>query len=131
MGYFCQILAMFSQGLSYIMHDSLSYKLSPALNDIESHPEMSKDVDEYAQLCHMSKYHFIREFKKLTGQSPIQYRNSLCMSRAAELLENTNLSVYEIAASLGIDNPLYFSKKFKDFYGISPSSYRSIVSDEK
>ena len=131
MGYFCQMLSMFSQGLSYVMHDSLSEKLSPALKDIENHPETPKDVGEYAQMCHMSKYHFIREFKRLTGQSPIQYRNALCMNRAAELLENTNLSVSEIAASMGIDNPLYFSKKFKDFYGISPSSYRTTVSDKK
>ena len=124
MGYFCQLLAIFSQGFSYVTHDSLSGKLSTAIKDIESHPEIQKDVGEYAQMCHMSKYHFIREFKKLTGQSPIRYRNALCMSRAAELLESTTMSVGEISAAVGIDNPLYFSKKFKDFYGLSPAAYR-------
>ncbi len=126
MGLFCHLLTTLSRTGAYAEVNKLFLKLSPALKEIESRPHVCHTIDEYAAMCHMSKYHFIREFKKLKNQSPIQYRNALCMSRAAELLESTDMSVSEISAAVGIDNPLYFSKKFKDFYGASPVAYRNI-----
>ncbi len=131
MGLFCHLLATLSRTGAYAEVNKLFNKLSPALKEIESRPHIYHSIDEYAAMCHMSKYHFIREFKKLKEQSPIQYRNELCMIRAAELLDSTDMSVSEISAAVGIDNPLYFSKKFKDFYGSSPVAYRHIGDFEK
>ena len=81
-------------------------------------------VAEYAALCHMSEFHFLHEFKALTGMSPISYRDALLIRQARTLLDSTTLTVSEIAYTLGIVDALYFSKKFKKHVGISPSRYR-------
>ncbi|MBE6577050.1 MAG: helix-turn-helix domain-containing protein [Ruminococcaceae bacterium] len=131
MGLFCHLLTTLSRTGAYGEVNKLFIKLSPALKEIESRPHICHSIDEYANMCHMSKYHFIREFKKFKGSSPIQYRNTLCMTHAAELLESTDMSISEISVAIGIDNPLYFSKKFKDFYGHSPICYRHMTALKK
>ena len=51
----------------------------------------------------------------------------LTPEEAKELLENTDLSITEIAQNLGIEDSLYFCKKFKAFFGIAPSRYRKTL----
>ena len=56
--------------------------------------------------------------------SPAHYILSLRMVNAQSLLENTDYNIGEIAAIVGYDNPLYFSRVFKKEYGVSPAQYR-------
>jgi AraC-like DNA-binding protein len=46
------------------------------------------------------------------------------MNSAGEYLQFTTLNITQIAEKLGFENIYYFSRKFKSFYGISPSEYR-------
>lgn len=124
MGLFCQLLSYLCAEHPDRENAGLSQKLSPALALMQDHNKKGLSVEQYAEICHMSKYHFIREFKRLTGQPPQKYLNAYRMSRAADLLEDTEASVIEIAAMIGVEDSLYFSKKFKDYFGSSPSEYR-------
>lgn len=47
------------------------------------------------------------------------------MNKAAELLKDDRLTVAEVGYQVGIDDPYYFSKSFKNFFGVSPTKYRT------
>ena len=72
----------------------------------------------------MSVCWFIRSFKEYTGMAPAQYLTSIRMADARGLLESSDYSVGEIAALVGYENPLYFSRIFKKYNGCPPSIYR-------
>jgi AraC family transcriptional regulator of arabinose operon len=50
----------------------------------------------------------------------------LRMTRARGLLDRTTLTIAEIARAVGYDDPLYFSRHFRDRHGVSPREYRAI-----
>jgi transcriptional regulator GlxA family with amidase domain len=61
----------------------------------------------------------------LTGKTPIEFIRHIRLRRAAELLEKSQLTVAEIAYSVGFNNPKNFSQYFKDEFNRIPSAYRS------
>ena len=77
-----------------------------------------------AATSELSRYHFIREYKRQTGQTPMQAFQHLKVSRACYLLDMTDLSVADIAQQLGHDDPYYFSRLFKKVMGMAPRDYR-------
>ncbi len=81
-------------------------------------------VAEYARLCHLSESRFTHLFHEVMGKSPVRYLAELRLQRAKELLRDTTLSILEIAATVGIKNPYYFSRFFKKHAGLSPTDYR-------
>ena len=83
-----------------------------------------RPLSEYAALCHVSKFHFLRLFKETTGLSPIAYKNKIRMEHACHLLEDLSLPISEIAAQLGYGSPTHFSIAFKQHFDLSPSQYR-------
>ena len=80
-------------------------------------------LSDYAAMCMMSKYHFLRTFKEVTGQTPIEYRTRIRIETAKQMLEDGDLSVLEIGARVGFASAAYFSSAFKKEVGISPSKY--------
>ena len=85
----------------------------------------SINIKDYAKSQNMSACWFIRSFRQYTGMPPMQYITSIRISRARDLLENTDYNVGEIASIIGYENPLYFSRIFKKTTGYSPSFYRN------
>lgn len=81
-------------------------------------------LEDYAEMCCMSKYHFLRTFKQVTGLTPIEYRNRIRIDNAKELLKNSYYSVSEIAEALGYTSLAYFSAHFKRAVGIAPTEYK-------
>ena len=65
-----------------------------------------------------------RVFNKMIGCSITKYRNNVRIQNAKMKLRTTNMSIKEIAISVGIDNTHYFSRLFKTIEGISPTEYR-------
>lgn len=96
-----------------VQHMNIAYHASLTLND-------------YADMCGFSKFHFIRVFERLTGVTPLEYRNQIRLEHAADLLRNEQISVEEIGASVGYTSASYFSSAFKKKYGISPKQYQKI-----
>lgn len=82
------------------------------------------NLDTLAASTHLSKYHFAKTYRRLTGISPIAHFVHLKIERACRLLDSTPLSVKEIAGLMGYDDPYYFSRRFKKVLGYSPEQYR-------
>ena len=81
-------------------------------------------IEEYAVSRGMSVSWFIRNFKKYTGTTPMQFVTSIRITNAQMLLETTNYAVNEISRNVGYDNPLYFSRLFRKQKGCAPSQFR-------
>ena len=81
-------------------------------------------VSELAKISNMSESNLYASFKKQFGTSPIVYLNNYRLSLASERLVETDDTVKEISYSVGITDPLYFSRLFKKSYGVSPREYR-------
>ena len=86
--------------------------------------EKNYTLDDYAKICNMSKFHFIRVFKDITGASPLEYRNTIRIEHVKEQLIDTNMSISEIAERSGYASASYFCDVFKKRMGVSPSDYR-------
>ena len=81
-------------------------------------------LEDYANMCSMSKYHFLRIFEKIVGLTPIEYRNGIRLQHAADLLSDEKLTVEQISTLVGYSCASYFSSSFKQKYGMSPQKYR-------
>ncbi len=79
-------------------------------------------VAELADMCHVSEKTFSRLFVKYKGISPIKYQYQMRMKRACEILKTGGYSVSETANIVGFDDPAYFSRRFKQYVGVNPSS---------
>ena len=101
------------------------HSVARAIQHINRYCDQSLTLDDYAAMCHMSKYHFLRVFKAVTGVPPLEYRNRIRIGHAKELLKNSYFSVSEIASSLGYASLAYFSAAFRKATGLSPRSYRN------
>ena len=71
-----------------------------------------------------------RTFKEVTGTTPMRYVIELRMNKATEMITTRQYSMNEIALTIGYANQFYFSKEFKDFFGISPSRYNSVYKSD-
>jgi len=69
----------------------------------------------------LSRVQLYRKVKALTGQSPVELLRTARLQKGRELLQTTNKNVSEIAYEVGFTAPSYFTKCFKDEFGISPS----------
>lgn len=81
-------------------------------------------IKDYAKEHLMTPCWFIQNFKQVTKMTPMQYIVKLRMTSAMNLMENSKYTIKQISALVGYDNPLYFSKHFKKYTGVSPTEYR-------
>lgn len=84
----------------------------------------SLNMLDLATIAGVSQTHFIRLFKASTGRSPHIYYDELRMQRAVTLLKNTDYSVARIAYLCGFTDQSYFSRKFRQWFHVSPSQFR-------
>ena len=82
-------------------------------------------IDQIAQKCGMSRAALYSKFKQTTGCTPRQYREVAIMRQAVHLLENSTMSISQIAEQAGMHDALYFSTRFRKYYGMSPRQYRN------
>jgi len=80
-----------------------------------------------AELFGMSQRNFTRRFRTATNMTPLQYLQKQRLAEAKELLQNSNLSISEIAYRVGYLDVSYFTKLFKQFSSITPKEYRTTV----
>jgi DNA-binding response OmpR family regulator len=81
------------------------------------------DVEVFSREIGLSRTHLHRKLTALTGQAPNEFIRTFRLKRAARLLEQQHGNVSEIAYSVGFSTLNYFTKCFKDFYGVTPTEY--------
>jgi AraC family transcriptional regulator len=105
-------------------------KMNSAIEYIEERLEADIDYAELASLVGCTEYHLSRIFPFITGQSLSLYIRRRRLSRAAEELHQSALSLIDIAVKYGYSSVDSFSRAFREIHGISPaqvhSSHRSL-----
>ncbi|MBE6757860.1 MAG: helix-turn-helix domain-containing protein [Ruminococcaceae bacterium] len=93
-------------------------------NRLDSRLDGNVTVEELAEAIHRSKDYVIKLFRREFGQTPHAYLLRRKMEMAQGLLHDTHLSVAQVAAAVGYDDPHYFSNAFKKHTGVSPARFR-------
>lgn len=111
---------------SNIVITSLDEKLvEKAIKYVEDNISRSElSVEELSSELGMSRVHLYKKLLQITGKTPIEFIRTIRLKRAAQLLRESQLYVSEIAYEVGFNNPKYFSKYFKDEFGVLPSAYQ-------
>ncbi len=87
-------------------------------------------VDDIANAVGISRSHLYRVFVSNLGQSPIDYLTEYRINEACDLIKNTNLSISQIAVSVGFFDQFYFSRVFKKIKKIPPSKYMQSIENQ-
>ena len=97
--------------------------IEQAITYVQKNFASSVTLYDLAHMFSVSPEHFSRMFKKETGLGFSKYLNSLRLQHAEKLLKTSEKnSITKIAESCGFEDSNYFSKKFKEMYGISPKA---------
>lgn len=91
---------------------------------IDSHFKEPLTLDHLAEIAHINKYYLAHSFKEEFGISPISYQLNRRIEESCYLLQQTDMSLSEIAQVLGFSSSSYFSQLFRKTKEISPSDYR-------
>ena len=81
-------------------------------------------VDELVDEMGMGRTVFFNKLKSMTGMSPVEFIREMRIKRAAQLLEDRKYNITEVTYMVGMNDSRYFSKCFKNTYGVTPSEYR-------
>ena len=91
---------------------------------VEEHLEKEElSVEELSQVIGLSRVHVYRKIKKLTGMSVSEFVRSVKLKLSLNLIKTSGKTISEIAYEVGFSSPSYFTKCFKEHFGISPSEY--------
>ena len=83
-------------------------------------------LEEMAAVAYMSRYHFNRTFRQVTGLPPCRFLTKLRVEAATQLLLNTDSSVTDICLEVGYTSLGTFVRRFSDLLGISPMRLRAL-----
>lgn len=126
-----------AEKLAEAVTEIITEKLKNVKHIKKAVPEPVKRLADIAADCFsqetvksVSEYYGINEkylgqlFKENMGLSFCKYKNKLRLKEAAYMLGNSDIKVIDIAVAMGYDSAAYFSKKFREEYGLSPTEYR-------
>lgn len=99
-------------------------ELSPVIRHIESNYTQSISMEAMATSVGLSKSHFNQRFRELLRMSPTKFVLSRRMEHARRLLTETDDTITNIAVAVGFYDQSHFTKKFRQFAGITPLAYR-------
>jgi AraC family transcriptional regulator of arabinose operon len=92
---------------------------------IDEHFSQNLYPSKVARACNIDVRYMARLFKRFGETTPNEYIMRLKLNRASSLLLTSNLTVSEVANTVGFDDPYHFSRNFKKFHGLSPRNYKS------
>ena len=81
-------------------------------------------IEDLAKLLNYSKFHFLREFKKSTGLTPYQFILDFKLSKAKDLLTDLDNNIAYVTYRLGFSDQSYFTRVFKNRYGVTPGQFQ-------
>lgn len=116
-------------GISYEMNDRLKHKkiITEVLNFVEINYKSDINLGQLANDLYVNQAYLSREFKKITGYSMIKFITNKRIREARELLRNSDMSISEVAITVGYNNITHFHTMFKKEIGISPKEFRNQI----
>ncbi|MFB6318311.1 two-component regulator propeller domain-containing protein [Saccharicrinis sp. FJH54] len=104
---------------------SLDEKLiKKAVDYVEKNLSQSRfSVEDLSRELGMSRVYLYKKLLTITGKSPVEFIRIIRLKRGAQLLEKSQMTIAEIAYEVGFNSPRYFSKYFKEEYGMLPTDY--------
>lgn len=111
--------------------EAVNLRLLRARNYMDRRYAEPLDVVQLAALAYMTRAHFIREFKRVFGETPYRYLQRRRVERAMFLLRHRDTNVTEICMSVGFSSLGTFSSTFSEIVGRSPSAYRKAIATER
>lgn len=98
--------------------------INAAISDIDSHFNNDLSLDYFAKSLAISKFYFIKEFKKYTGFTPNEYIINTRINYAKRLLQNSDKTISSISETVGFKNTCHFINTFKSKVHITPLKFR-------
>ncbi|MCU5771628.1 arabinose operon transcriptional regulator AraC [Erwiniaceae bacterium BAC15a-03b] len=91
---------------------------------LNEHMAEETTVEQLSRRACLSPSRLAHLFKEETGQTIFAWREKQRIARACELLQKTSFAITHVALTVGYNDPLYFSRLFRNHMGISPRTYR-------
>lgn len=121
------IIQQLSNLVSENHNEQVLKSVQTVLQYVERHYTEDIGLESVAEKVQLSPNYLSAIFKQTTGSSFIDYVTNLRMEKAKQSLMDLNVSIFEIAESIGYNSSQYFSRVFKNNVGITPSAYRNKV----
>ena len=102
--------------------------IQKAVEYINQHIAENIRIDTICRDIHISKYHFCRKFKQVTGFTVMEYVLKTRIVTAKSMLSDTDEPISEVSGKCGFSSLSYFCRVFKEHTGISPLQYRRSIS---
>jgi signal transduction histidine kinase/ligand-binding sensor domain-containing protein/DNA-binding NarL/FixJ family response regulator len=96
----------------------------------ENYVNPDMNIEEIAVNSGLSRSSFFKKLKSVTGLAPVDFVKEFRLQRAKQYLEAGESNISQVSYNVGIDDPRYFSKCFKQKYGINPSEYKLMKKQE-
>jgi AraC family transcriptional regulator len=106
-------------------------RISATLHLLEQGFSEAIDLDRLAEVAMMSKYHFLRTFRRIVGMTPYQYLLGLRLRHAAVRLAMSSESISAIAFETGFGDLSTFNERFRRQLGTTPSRYRAQLRERR
>lgn len=102
----------------------LMERVKRMLDYFHRHYQESVSVEQLAEQANICKRECQRDFRKVLGLTPTQYFEQYRLAMSLHLLTENSCSIIEIANQCGFQSPSYFTKLFRERYGVTPSAFR-------
>ncbi len=99
-------------------------QMLPALRFVHESTSRGISLQELAAHVHLHPTYCSNVFRSVFGMPPMRLHQELRMRRAKQLLLSRSRSVQEVAMACGYEDPLYFSRQFRRYAGVSPTEFR-------
>lgn len=106
-------------------NESLQRKINTVVDYVTQHYDQDISLADVSSLIGMSDSHFSRFFKKATGNRFIEFVNRVRISRACNLLTETDEQIANICYQVGFNNVANFNRRFHELKGVTPREFRS------
>lgn len=99
--------------------------LGKAADCVETHlDDLAYSVEQFSRDMCMSRMNLYRKLQSLTGQTPSEFVRAIRLKKGAQMLASGIPTVAEVADRVGFSTPSYFSKCFKEMFGVLPTQYK-------
>lgn len=119
-----QVIELFYEDMNQSMATAKNSSIQQIQRYINANLAEDVTLQKIADHIHMHPVYLSKIFKTETGENISEYIIRLKMEKAAYLLKQTDDRIYQICSKIGYQNPPYFIKLFKKYFGMTPQEYR-------